>query len=58
MIKLEEFDKLQQLLKGLPPVVSRIDRNVDKIYKDIEGEHGMDGTKPQYNLINPATSRD
>ena len=38
-IKLEEFYKLRELLKDFIPVISRVDRNVDEIYKDIEGEH-------------------
>ncbi|KAF8417576.1 hypothetical protein EV426DRAFT_699665 [Tirmania nivea] len=32
----EKFHKLQVLLEDFMPVMSRIDRNVDKIYKDIE----------------------
>ena len=38
-IKLEEFYKLRELLKDFIPVISKIDRNVDEMYKDIEGEH-------------------
>ena len=48
-VNLEEFDTLRELLKDFTPVISRIDRKVDKIYKDIgnvdriyktiEGEH-------------------
>jgi len=34
-----EFNKLQELLMDFMPVISRIGRNLDKIYKDIEGEH-------------------
>jgi len=47
-MKLEQFYKLRELLKDFIPVISRIDRNVDKIYKDIEGEHdpsARDGTE-------------
>jgi len=36
VIQLEEFYKLRELLKDF---ISRIDRKVDKIYKDIEGEY-------------------
>ncbi|KAF8417668.1 hypothetical protein EV426DRAFT_645734, partial [Tirmania nivea] len=32
----ERFNELQRLLKDFMPVISRIDRNVDKMYKDIE----------------------
>ena len=34
-----EFHKLRELWKDFIPVISKIDRNVDKIYKDIEGEN-------------------
>ena len=51
MIKLEEFSKLQELLQDFFPVVSRIDKNVDKIYKDIEGEHeGNTRMKQSHNI--------
>ena len=46
VITLEKFDKLQDLLNDFIPVmtridgnVSRIERNVDEIYKYIEGEN-------------------
>ena len=38
MINLGEFSKLRELLKDFLPVVSRVDSNVDKIYKYIKGE--------------------
>ncbi|KAF8417654.1 hypothetical protein EV426DRAFT_709670 [Tirmania nivea] len=34
--QLEEFDKLRELLKDFVPVISRINNNVEEIYKDIE----------------------
>jgi len=36
---LEKLHKLQELLKEFKPVISRIDRNVEGISKDIEGEY-------------------
>lgn len=59
MITLEEFHKIQELLKDFMPVVSRIDRNVsrinrdvDKIFKDIEGEcKGNTGCGTESNLL-------
>jgi len=36
VIQLEEFYKLRELLKDF---ISRIDRKVDEIYKDIEGKY-------------------
>lgn len=39
MINLEELYKLQVLLKDFESVISSVDRNVNAIYKDIEGEN-------------------
>jgi len=39
VIQLEEFFKLQELLKDFTPLISRIDKNVDKMYRNIEGEY-------------------
>ena len=35
--QLEEFNKLQELLKDLRPEIGRVDRNVEKLSKEIEG---------------------
>ena len=43
MINLEEFyqirEQLRELIKDFIPVISKIDRKVEDIYKDIEGEY-------------------
>jgi len=42
VIQLEEFYNLRELLKDFMPLISRIDKNVDKMYRDIEGEYERD----------------
>jgi len=42
VIQLEEFYKLRELLKDFMPLISRIDKNVDKMYRDIEGKYERD----------------